>query len=48
MLGVISDFDPESESIKDENLKEVDLFILNKLQHVKKKILQAYNDFEFH
>ena len=48
MLGVISDFDPDTESVEDSKLREVDLFMLNRLQHVKSKILQAYKDFEYH
>jgi len=48
MLGVLSDYDPEKSPLIDENLREVDLYILNRLQQVKSKVLQAYKDFEYH
>ncbi|NIM15386.1 MAG: isoleucine--tRNA ligase [Candidatus Aminicenantes bacterium] len=48
MLGVLSDFNPEIDTLKDQNLREVDLYILSKLQQVKKKILQSYQEFEYH
>ncbi|MCP4153780.1 MAG: isoleucine--tRNA ligase [bacterium] len=48
MLGVLSDFDPKKDLLKKEDLREVDLFILNKLQSVKKKIYQSYKGYEYH
>jgi isoleucyl-tRNA synthetase len=48
MLGVLEDFDPEQDNAADENLREVDLFILHKLQEIKQKVLQSYKDFEYH
>lgn len=48
MLGTISDFNPEKDSIPDEHLREIDLFILYKLQKLKQKIFEAYTNYEYH
>lgn len=48
MLGVLSDFDPETQAVDPGNLGEVDLYILNKLQQVKKKIIQSYKNHDYH
>lgn len=48
MFGVLADFDPVKDSVAEKNLREVDLFILYKLQEVKKKVQQSYKDFEYH
>ncbi len=48
MLGVLSDFDPEIHQVADEQLREIDRFILAKFQEIKKKIIQAYQDYEYH
>lgn len=48
MLGVLSDFDPKTTPLKDENLREVDAYILSELQEVKQKLLQSYRDYEYH
>ncbi len=50
MLGVLSDFDPNeyNDAKVEPNLREVDRYILFRLQQVKQKIFQAYNDFEYH
>lgn len=48
MLGVLEGFDPKKDMVADEDLREVDLFILHKLQEIKQKVLQSYKDFEYH
>lgn len=50
MLGVISDFDPKTDLavMTEENLREVDLYILNRLQQVKKRVYDSYTDYEYH
>ncbi len=48
MLGVLSDFDPERDTVRPDALAETDLYILQKLQETKGRVLQAYRDFEFH
>jgi isoleucyl-tRNA synthetase len=48
MLGVLADFDPDTQSVEDYKLRETDWYILAKLQTIKEKILDAYNKFEYH
>jgi len=48
MLGVLYDYHPMSEPLDIQNLSEADRYILYRLQLVKKKILQSYNDYEYH
>jgi isoleucyl-tRNA synthetase len=48
MLGILYDFNPEKDIVSDNDLSEVDLYILSRLQILKKKLFQAYKDFEYH
>jgi isoleucyl-tRNA synthetase len=48
MLGVLADFIPENYQIEDNDYREVDLYILSKLQKVKQKIYQSYKEYEYH
>jgi isoleucyl-tRNA synthetase len=48
MLGVLDDFDPERDRVAPDALAETDLYILQKLQETKARVLKAYRDFEFH
>ena len=48
MLGVLADFDPNRDSVDDRALGEADLFILTRLQEVKKRVLEAYENYEYH
>ncbi len=48
MFGVLADFDPEKDGVRDEELREIDLFMLNRLQELKQRILQAYKDYDYH
>jgi isoleucyl-tRNA synthetase len=48
LLGNLYDFDPERDSLAWEELLELDRYILFKLQGLIKKILHAYDEYEFH
>jgi len=48
LLGNIYDFDPKNDRIEHEKLEEIDKWILHRLGKTSKKILRAYNDYEFH
>jgi isoleucyl-tRNA synthetase len=48
MLGVLADFDPQKHTLADKKLREVDLYILARLQQVKQKVLQAYQNYDYH
>ncbi len=48
MLGVLEDYLPAQHPLVDQNLREVDLYILHKLQLLEKKILDSYRDFDYH
>jgi len=48
MLGVLSDFDPKTNMTDHKDFNELDRFILYKLEVLKKIILEAYKNFEFH
>ncbi len=48
MLGVLNDYNAASDPLKEENLREVDRFILFRLQEIKEKVLQSYKDYEYH
>jgi len=48
MIGNIHDFSPDEERIKKENLTLLDRWILEKTKKVGKKILRAYEEYEYH
>ncbi len=48
ILGNLYDFDPESDSIPYKEMEELDRWILHRLQDVHRKILKAYDNFEFY
>ncbi len=48
MLGVLSDFDPQRDAVPVAAYAETDRYILARLQEVKARALQAYQDFEYH
>jgi isoleucyl-tRNA synthetase len=48
LLGNLNDFDPETDSIKYQQMAELDRWVLNRLQELNKRVLKAYEDFEFH
>ncbi len=48
MLGVLADFEPERDAVPAAAMGEADRYILQRLQEVKARVLQAYKDFEYH
>lgn len=48
MLGNIHDFSPDKETVKPEDLSLFDRWILEKTSQVGKRILKAYEDYEYH
>ena len=48
MLGVIKDFDPNTDMVSENNMREVDLYTLGRLQEIKEKILKSYQNYEYH
>ncbi|MDC3412851.1 isoleucine--tRNA ligase [Aquibacillus sp. 3ASR75-11] len=47
MLGNLHDFDPKQNTVAEEDLQEVDRYMLVKLQELVKKALSAYDRYEF-
>ncbi len=47
LLGNISDFDPSKDAVAEQDLHEVDRYMLIKLQQLIKKVTQSYNDYDF-
>src|SRR5690606_2525445 len=47
MLGNLFDFDPEKDLVPYEKLREVDKFMLVKLNKVIKKVLNAYENYDY-
>lgn len=47
MLGNLADFDPKTHSVPTAKLREVDQFLLVRLNNLIKESLAAYEDFEF-
>ncbi len=48
MLGVLGDFNPDTDSVDIDNMREVDLYILDSLQKLKDKVLTSYRNYEYH
>ncbi len=48
LLGNLSDFNPAADTVAYSELQEIDRYILHELQILQKKVLQAYDDYEFH
>ncbi|SET84891.1 isoleucyl-tRNA synthetase [Salinibacillus kushneri] len=47
MLGNLNDFDPQTDRVKDEDLEEIDRYMLIRLQNLIEKVDQAYETYEF-
>ncbi|VEF48476.1 isoleucyl-tRNA synthetase [Bacillus freudenreichii] len=47
LLGNLADFNPEENAISFEDLREVDQFLLIRLNNLVKEALESYEDFEF-
>jgi len=48
MLGNVYDFDPDTEDLKKEDLRLFDRWILEKCKQVGRKVIKAYQDYEYH
>ncbi len=48
LLGNLFDFDPERDRVEYEKMEEIDKWILNRLSRVCKKLIKAYEEYEFH
>nr|WP_218915370.1 isoleucine--tRNA ligase [Hippea maritima] len=47
LLGNLNDFD-ESKALKYDELEEIDKWVLAETEHLKEKLLKAYEDYEYH
>ncbi|MCP8616585.1 isoleucine--tRNA ligase [Salirhabdus salicampi] len=47
LLGNLHDFDPNTDSVSEENLEEVDRYMLARLQQLTSKVRNAYDTYEF-
>ncbi|MBM7571752.1 isoleucine--tRNA ligase [Aquibacillus albus] len=47
MLGNLHDFDPNKHAVQEQNLHEVDRYMLLRLQELTKKVRDAYDNYEF-
>ncbi len=48
LLGNLYDFDPQKDSVPYENMEELDKWALLRMEQVKRTVLKAYDDYEFH
>jgi isoleucyl-tRNA synthetase len=48
MFGVLGDFEPENHLVNPGSLREVDRYVLARMETIKEKILTAYRDYEYH
>jgi isoleucyl-tRNA synthetase len=48
LLGNLSDFDPEQHRVEVASMESLDRWALHRLQQLVKKVVQAYERFEFH
>ncbi|MFC0524063.1 isoleucine--tRNA ligase [Pontibacillus salicampi] len=47
LLGNLHDFDPKTDAVQEENLQEVDRYMLLRLQELTEKVRGAYDRYEF-
>src|SRR5699024_1035031 len=47
MLANVADFDPEVNRVKKEDLQEVDLYMLDRLQTILTDVRSAYDRYDF-
>ncbi len=48
MIGNLFDFNPEKDLVPYVSMKEIDRFVLHRLQEVTEKTLRAYENYDFH
>lgn len=48
LLGNLDGFDPNKDAISYENMTEIDKWALHRLEEVRNKVTEAYDNYEFH
>lgn len=48
LLGNLYDFDPKTDSVSYENMEELDRWALLRMEQVKRTVMKAYDEYEFH
>jgi isoleucyl-tRNA synthetase len=48
LLGNLQDYDPETDGVSYEEMEELDQWALHRLQGLSKRIMSAYEHFDFH
>jgi isoleucyl-tRNA synthetase len=48
LLGNLSDFNPDHDPVPDNELSEMDRFLLHRFQKLVSRVRKAYSEFEFH
>ena len=48
LLGNLYDFDPSSDLVSYEDLREIDRWILARMERLKRRVKKAYEDYRFH
>lgn len=48
LLGSLNDFNPATDKVADADLLEIDRWALLRLEQVRERVTQAYEDYEFH
>ncbi len=48
LLGNLSDFDSAKDGVPYEEMEELDRWALNRLQEISERVMQAYDQFEYH
>ena len=48
LLGNVSDFDPDRNAVAEADLLDLDRWILHRSEELRRRVLKAYEDYEFH
>ena len=48
LLGNLNDFNPDRDPVPDDQLSEIDRFLLHRFQKLVSRVRKAYSEFEFH
>ena len=48
LIADLSDFDPNKDAVSFDQLQEIDLWMISKMNDLTKTVLKAYDDYEFH
>src|SRR5699024_9265759 len=47
LLGNLQDFDPKTDAVSEENLEEIDLYMLHRLQNLIKEVRASFDQYDF-